>query len=133
MCGEFSPDLASSTVVFDLLYGGLGREDLNLRPQCYTPLFRAIRSALIIQIALSPNHFSRPLGYSSSAISDACLKRASHWFYARMRMSIQVKILRPFLLSKGEMATEQVLLEQLEFHRAVVELVKNRLVKARSV
>lgn len=31
------------------------------------------------------------------------------------------------------MATGQVLLEQLEFHRAVVELVKNRLVKARSV
>jgi len=50
-----------------------------------------------------------------------------------MRMSIQVKILRPILLSRGEMATEQVLLEQLELYRAVVELVKNRLVKARSV
>jgi len=64
---------------------------------------------------------------------DACLKSASHWFYARMRMSIQVKTLRPILLSRGEMATEQVLLEQLELYRAVVELVKNRLVKARSV
>jgi len=50
-----------------------------------------------------------------------------------MRTSIQVKILRPILLSRGEMATEQVLLEQLELHGAVVELVKNRLTKARSV
>jgi len=48
-------------------------------------------------------------------------------------MSIQVKILRPILFSGGEMAAEQVLLEQLKFHRAVVALVKNRLAKARSV
>lgn len=31
------------------------------------------------------------------------------------------------------MATGQVLLEQLEVYQAVVELVKNRLVKARSI